>query len=172
MQYDDITKMITGSPPDDWASIPSGPLYLDQLGEVIEGSQHQVEVSSHLYLAVYKPDVSLRLAWGIEEDRDLTLEGWTWPDKQITRFIVDAFWQGPLVARWYLRQVDGARCSLPDAYREYVKKGESLMDYQGYAWTATSSEIALARLLNDLVGRPRGDFDRYMEQAAIIELPC
>jgi hypothetical protein len=38
------------------------------------------------------------------------------------------------------------------------------------AWTAKAREIALARLLNNLVRRPAGEFDRYLEQAGIIEL--
>jgi hypothetical protein len=55
---------------------------------VIEGGgQHYVEVGFHHSLAVYRSDVSLRLAWGLDldGDHDLTFEGWIWPSRSITR---------------------------------------------------------------------------------------
>jgi hypothetical protein len=100
VKYDDITGMVTGSSVDDWAVLQPGPLYLDELGEVSSNEGHWIEVNSHHSMAVYRPDVSLRLAWGQEREDDLLFEGWSWPDAKITRSLADAFWQGSLVARW------------------------------------------------------------------------
>ena len=169
VRYDEITQMITGSSPRDWEVI-GPPVYLDRLGEVISGGQHWLEVDSQHYLAVYKPDVSLRLAWGLTLDRELSFEGWTWPDRSISRYAVDTFWQGALVGRRTVLDVDGGCCYLPDPDRTYVKTDESLMGYQGVGWTVKASDIAVARLLDRLV-RPTSEFDRYLDQTGAIEVP-
>jgi hypothetical protein len=171
MQYDEIGRLVTGSSPSDWTVLLEGPLYLDQLGEVSSGDRHWVEVDSHHTLAVYRPDVSLRLAWGLALEGDLTFEGMTWPDNRITRHVADAFWQGSLGTRWHYLVVDGGRCYLPDPEREYTRVGESPLDVEAGPWTAKASEIALARLLNELVQRPPGEFNRYMDQSSIVEVP-
>lgn len=172
MRYDQITQMITGSSPKDWEVIGGGPLYLDRIGEVISGEgQHWLAVDTHDYLAVYKADVSLRLAWGLTLNRGLSFEGWTWPDPQTYRLAVDTFWQGSLVARWAVLLVDGARCYLPDPDRAYAKTDESLKGYQGFGWTAKASEIALARLLDGISHGTASEFDSYLGRAGIIEVP-
>ena len=170
VRYDEITQMVTGSSPDDWEVLGEGPNYLDKFAQVTSEGQHYLELDWHTYLAVYKPDVSLRLAWGMTVDDRLTFEDWHFPDRSGYRVLVDAFWQGALVARWTVLLVDGGRSYLPDADRGYVKTGESITDYETVGWTAKASEIALARLL-DRIARSMSEFDRYLEQAGIVEVP-
>jgi hypothetical protein len=170
VRYDELTKMIIDSSPHDWELLGDGPLYLDRLGEVTGDGQHWVEVDSHHYLAVYKPDISLRLAWGLKLEGQLSFEGWTWPDPSISRHAVDAFWQGALVARWTILIVDGARSYLPDPERAYVKTDDTSRGYETVGWTAKASEITIARLLDGIV-RPSGEFDRYFGSAGIVEVP-
>jgi hypothetical protein len=135
------------------------------------GDKHWIEVGTHHRLVVYRPDVNLRLAWGLRNETDLAFDGMTWPDSKITRFLADAFWQGSLVARWSFLVVDGGRCYLPDPEREYLRTGDSANDYEGGPWTAKASEVSLARLLNTLVHRPDGEFSRYLGQSGIVEVP-
>jgi hypothetical protein len=167
--------MITGSEPDNWhvLDVGSGPLYLNRFGEVSDAEHHWLEVDPHYYLAVYKPDVGLRIAWGItigeKWEAGAADEPWIWPDRSMYRFAVDAFWQGALVARWTLIGVDGGHCYLPDAGRVWVQADDSYQSILTVGWTAKSSEIALARLVDNLTGHR--EFDRFFKQARIAEVP-
>ena len=134
MRYDELKQMITGSSARDWIILEDGPLYLDRLRQASVGDRHWTETDSHLYLAVYRADVSLRLAWGMELADGLSFDGWEWPDRAISRFTVDGFWQGALAARWTLLLVDGGRCYLPDPRR--MDAGEWATDGEGIAWSA------------------------------------
>ncbi len=169
MRYDEVTSMITTSSTSNWEILQSGPHYLDSFGEVSSSGQHWIEVGYHDYLAVYKADVTLRMAWGMGMEDNLTFEGWIWPDRSISRFLVDGFLQGALVARWGLLSVDGGRCYLPSPNQEYEE--ESPGQYRGLGWTAPTSHVALARLINNLVNRPEGEFDRYLQQTGLTETP-
>ncbi len=118
--------------------------------------------------------MNLRLAWGMEIDRDLSFEGWNFPDRTIRQFLADAFWQGAFVDRWTVLHVDGGRCYMPYPNRFGVDTVESVVEGhdEGVAWTARASHVALARLLNDIVRRPEpGMLERHMEQADVIEVP-
>jgi len=164
--------MVTGSAGSDWEMLPPGPLYLDRLGEVVSAEGHWVEVDTHHYMAVYREDVDLRLAWGLQVDDRLRFEGLTFLHDSISRFAVDAFWHGALVARWYLLLVDEGRCYLPNVGHEFVRTSDSALGgVQPFALSATASEIRLATLLNDLVGRHSQETASYFEQANVIELP-
>jgi hypothetical protein len=171
VKYDEITQMVTSSSAGDWTVLQPGPLYLDELGEVSSGDRHWVEVNTHYSMAVYRPDVNLRLAWGLKRDDDQHFEGWSWPNPKITRSLADAFWQGSLVARWSYLVVDGGACYLPDPDREILRTGDSPTDIEWGRRTAQASEVALARLLNAFAQRPYEQFDRYFEQSGIVEVP-
>lgn len=166
--------MITASSPDDWELLAvDGLTFLDRLGDVFSEGQHRLEATSHTYLAVFKADVDLRLAWGLEVDEKLEYDGFAFPDPRITRELVDGFWRGALVARWSVLSVDGHRCYLPDSDRAYVKTGESARDIETIGWTARESDVGLARLLQKLA-RPSEsgrEFESYLERAKIVEVP-
>jgi hypothetical protein len=161
MRYGELTTMVTTSSAQDWALAGRGPLYLDRFTNVSSQDDHWTEVDFHNSLAIYKPDVNLRVAWGLELDDELSFNDWTWPDPGISRFAVDAFWRGALAARWTLLLVDGARSYLPEPERAR----------DGSGWTAKASKIALARLLQELAHMPAGEFDQYLQSAGIDEVP-
>jgi len=119
MKYDDVVGMVTTSGVSDWQQIDGGRFFIYELGEYSSAEGRGVSVEYHHSLGVYRGDVGLRLAWGLEEDRDLQFEGMSFPDKQIWRCFADAFWQGALVARWRYLLVDGGRCSLPEVHQAY-----------------------------------------------------
>jgi hypothetical protein len=173
MRYDEITQMVVGSDPENWhvLDVGSGPLYLNRLGEVSDAEHHWLEVDSHYYLAVYEPDVGLRIAWGmsIGDEWENEEKSWVFPDRTMYRFAVDAFWQGALVARWTLLGVDGGLCYLPDADREIVQADSTPQGIMTIGWLAKSSEIAVARLVDGLTGHR--EFDRFFRQARITEVP-
>jgi hypothetical protein len=172
VKHDEITRMVTGSSADDWTVLGHGPTFLDRFGAVISGTDYRLEADPHYYLAVYKADVSLRLAWGIQVDDKLEIDGWIWPDRSITRHLVDAFWQGALVARWTVLLVDGARCYLPDPDRAYVRTDDSIQGFETVGTTAKQSEVGVARLLHTIVHPGGGaEFDRYLEQAGAVAVP-
>jgi hypothetical protein len=169
VRYEEIRQLITGSSPDDWAVIESGGgVYLDRLGQVGWGDGQSLEVESHLYLAVFKPDAGVRLAWGVTEDTGLVFDGWEWPDPRIARQVVDGFWHGALVTRWLVLSVDGGRCYLPVPRHAFA--GEVLGDGETAGWAVKESEVALARLLQQLA-RPGDDFGGYLKRTEAIVVP-
>lgn len=89
----------------------------------VSGGSRWLDVESHTYLAVYKDEVDLRLAWGMTADKELTFDGWDFPDRSIERQHVDGFWRGSLITRWPVLSVDGYRCFLPSPYQSVVETG-------------------------------------------------
>lgn len=171
MRYDEVTNLITGSSPDDWALIEIvGDVYLDRLEQASSGDRNWLEVESHGYLAVYRADVDLRLAWGMTKDTGLTFEGWDFPDRSIDRQYVDGFWRGALVARWPVLSVDGGRCYLPSPYLSAVETGARPQDLEIVGTTVKASETALARLLQRVLGRDDRDFDSYLQRTNAVEI--
>ena len=172
MRYDEIRQTITASSPDDWAVVAAdGLTFLARFGEVRSRAQHWLETDSHICLAVYKADIDLRLAWGLAIGTGLEFDGFNFADSSITRQAVDGLWRGALVTRWYVLSVDGHRCYLPDPHPAHAETGEGVRGSGTLRWTAKASEIALARLLQAKVYEGGRDFDSYMDQAGIIEVP-
>jgi hypothetical protein len=175
MKLDDIRQMITGSSAADWQQISGTHLFIYALGEVISPDEHWVSVDYHHSLAVFKEDVNLRLAYGLEQDRDLQFDEARFPYQRVSRSLADAFWQGALVARWTYLVVDGGRCYLPEVEAIHDGQDEHPDEYDKWefrGWAARESDVAMARLLNDLTGRAEDDvFERYLSQAGITEIP-
>jgi len=169
MRYDEIRKMITGSSRDDWAIVSvEGGAYLDRFEEVVSGDRSHLELESHVYLAVYRPDVDLRLAWGMKQDTGLTFLDWDFPDRSINRLVVDAFWRGALVGRWSVLSVDGGRCCLPDPYLAVAEAGPAPGGLEVIGSTVGESRVALARLLHRIRGQDDAEFDRYLQGTGVV----
>ncbi len=114
MRYDEVRKLITGSSPADWEVIEvEGNVYLDRFEGVSTGGGRSLKAESHIYMAIYKADIDLRLAWGMTEATGLSFEGWNFPHRSIERQLVDGFWRGAFVTRWPVLEVDDGRCYLP-----------------------------------------------------------
>jgi hypothetical protein len=172
VRYDEIRQTITASSPDDWAVVAAdGLTFLARFGEVRSQRQHWLETDSHICLAVYRADIDLRLAWGLTVGTGLEFDGFNFADASITRQAVDGLWRGALVTRWYVLSVDGHRCYLPDPHPADAETGEGVRGSGTVRWTAKEGEVALARLLQAQVHEGGRDFDSYMDQAGIVEVP-
>lgn len=169
MQYDEITHLITDSSPDDWEVLPGMPLHLGWLTQMDAGTdEHWVKVDSHTHLAVYRANVGLRLAWGLKTGERMSFDGRPW---EVTGLLADAFWQGALVARWWVLHVDEGACYLPQPFTEIVSTGQAIG--QPIMDTAKASGVNLARLLQRLVrpGAGAAEFERYWNESRLTEVP-
>ena len=172
MRYDEVRKLITGSSPDDWAVIEvEGNVYLDRFEGVSSGGDwRSLKAESHIYLAIYRADVDLRLAWGMTEATGLAFEGWNFPHRSIERQLVDGFWRGAFVTRWPVLEVDEGSCYLPYPRPAVAPDGAP----QGHFVVGSqvrASEVALARLLQQLTGREDREFDQYLRQTGAVSVP-
>jgi len=176
VQLSQIRKLVTDSTADEWEVTRHGPFFLPKLstswspgvdGETVT----HIDADEHSYLLVFRPDVNLRLAWGLEEDSDLVFEWGKFPDPKISRLLVDTFWAGALVDREAVYAVDGNRCYLPETERALVQKGADTMDIETFAFTAAPDVVKRARLINRLTGATDASFDSYMKLANFIVLP-
>lgn len=137
-----------------------GPTYRDRFAVTLGPAGAHMEADSHLSLAVFKADVDLSIAWGMDLDfawidgtlRDRRKFDWAsaFPDESVWVSIADVFWRGSLVDRVHYVLVDGARALLPWA-REYDGLKTSRYEYD------------VARLLSDLSGHR--EFEYYFERA-------
>ena len=172
MRYQEVRKLITGSSPDDWGVINvEGNIFLDRLEGVRSGGQQWLEAESHVYLALYQPDADLRLAWGMTHSTGLAFEGWDFPNRSIERFLVDGFWRGSFVTRWPMLSVDGDRCYLPYPLPAVAAGRAAAGHHFVVGSRVKASEVALARLLQQLVGREDREFDTYLRQTGAIVVP-
>lgn len=151
MQFDELRTLITASRNSDWHRIRSGPTYRDSFAtwsSPADGSAG-CEVHGHTYVAVYKPDIDITIAFGRESglmSRDLKF-GWAeFPDPKVSMHDADVFWRGSLVDRVNFVYVDGGRCALPLG-----------LGHQGLE--ITRHEFAVARLIDALESGDR--FDTY-----------
>ena len=172
MRYEEVRKLITGSSPDDWAVIEvEGNIYLDRLEGASSGGQRWLEAASHVYLAIYHADVDLRLAWGMTVATGLSFEGWNFPNRSIERFLVDGFWRGSFVTRWPVLSVDGDRCYLPYPLPSVAAGQAAGAHHFVVGSRVKASEVALARLLQQLAGREDREFDSYLRRTGAVIVP-
>jgi hypothetical protein len=172
VRYDEIANTILGSSADDWALVSvEGSAYLDRFEELVSAEQSHLEIESHVYLAVYRPDVDLRLGWGMRQDTGLTFPDWDFPDGSISRLVVDAFWRGALVGRWSVLSVDGGRCYMPDPSLAVAAVGSAPRDLEVIGSTVGESRVALARLLQQIQGREDAELDSYLHRANVVVVP-
>jgi hypothetical protein len=71
--------------------------------------------------------------------------------------LVDGFWRGALVTRWPVLRVDGGKCYLLSPVPSVMATGASDHEVAGY--TMKASEVAVARLLQQLAGHGGLAFD-------------
>jgi hypothetical protein len=172
VRHVDLCALITNSSPDEWLMLRSGPFFADGFARITDQTGTWLETEGHPYFAVWREDVDLRLGWGITVDSGLQFgDRWIWPDRQIQRVLVDGFWRGALVARWTTLLVDGGRCYLPEPALAYVRTGDGLRDHQAFGSTMVASEVRLARLIHGLGGGSDQEFERYLAQTQVIEVP-
>lgn len=171
MELESIWKIVESSECDDWNHIVTwgagaGPSYKPRFGvseydttdnRGQEQTAYNIAVDGPSDLLIYKDDVDLSIAYGV--DRDPHWEGrmkLIFPyqdrffDDDIRVSYVDLFWRGNLVDRVLHIIVDGGRCRLPapdEVDGEYVIEAR---------------ELALARLVNSI---SYDQTDRYLGQS-------
>ncbi len=114
MRLQELLKSIIESDPNDWYTI-SSPTFRDRLIGVSSSTEgHWLEINSHHTTAVYKPDVSITLAWGLDWKEDFD-EPWakSCPDPSASGDYVDVYYNGSLVFRTVYITVDCGRAKLP-----------------------------------------------------------
>jgi len=101
---------------EDWHFMADAPSYHDHLRffNVYDGQPNIVHVASHHSIAVYMPDASITMAWGLKWPDDFK-EPWTekFPDHSSSAGWLDVFFNNALVFRTPYVVVDGGRITLP-----------------------------------------------------------
>lgn len=147
MNYGTIMSKVEEAYPDHWVRV-----------DVTPG------VSEHHSLAVRIEDVGISIAWGAEHNEGEVWHVQPWsenfPDSNVRGFYADVRWHGQPIHRELLMSVDGGRAYLP-AGSPIGEEGKGIV-----GMTATPKEIAVARLVHDLVHNG-DDFDDYMKRANI-----
>lgn len=169
MRLDEIRKLVTESQPQDWNKIvlsgTASPNYRQTLVTHQSGGNTETVAEGHPYLAVYKDDVDLSLAWGLEEhgyfgEKEKLVFDFSerFANEDVSKFTLDVFWAGNLVDRHVLLSVDGSRAYLPLS-QVRVGDGGALEEY------FPAEEVPFARLVDGLTN---GDgFDESLMTAGL-----
>lgn len=169
MRLADLKSTILSLRPQDWEQVRVGPFYAESHAQVTGPDGTWIEVEEHHVLAVHREDVRLGLMFGIERGSDLDF-GWHFPDPHVRRNLVDAFWDGALVHRWHVYDVDGHRAYLPETHG--LGPSTPVADWkavEGFRMWATPEDTDIARLVNGIEGKST-DLDDYMRRAEIAVL--
>ncbi|MGB3412457.1 MAG: hypothetical protein WBA45_14815 [Microthrixaceae bacterium] len=119
--------------------------------------------------------MSLGVAWGLEY---MSGESWQepWstrlPDSNVSGSWADVLWNGMLVDRELVLNVDGGRGKLPAGRKLGAPSATgSLMDTEVFAEEVSEWQAALARLVHCFES-PAERFDEYMTRAGIVVVPA
>lgn len=113
MKFADLINLFLSSSIQDWHPISHGPLFKDR--------NASGKTDSYDFLAVYEPDISITLAWGLRKFSDPAKN--TFTEDWVSRFggsskstlhYVDLFYNNALVFRSSYILVDDARYMVPE----------------------------------------------------------
>lgn len=159
MTLHDVIDTVIDSSTDDWHKIVcwganSGPSYHSRFTfyDTWEGQQGILSEDSHSNVAIYIPDVSITLGFGLKS-LDNFQEPWAnnFPDPHASSSYVDIFYNKTLVFRDLYVVVDGGRSYLPlPKRRDALEVPRRRHDF--------------IRLVDSLSGAV-SDFDDYFERA-------
>jgi hypothetical protein len=161
MTFDELLDTITFSSPEDWHVITcwgsgSGPSYKNRVTfyETYEGEDNILHSDSHATGAVYKANIALTLAFGLEISKEFD-EEWIrkFPNPQASVDIADVFYNNALVFRTVYVVVDGGRTFLP-------------MPAYANGPSVPTRYRAFVRLLDCLSGK-LSQFDNYFTRAGL-----
>ena len=168
MTLSELMDKIIVSDREDWHIITcwggnSGPSYHDEFTfyETWAREHHGVlEARSHGNVAVYMPDVSITLAFGLYALKDFK-EEWAnkFADPHASSSWVDVFYNNALVFRDLYVTVDGGRSSLPLPTRRFDDAKEKVI-----ALEVPQRQHDFIRLVRSLEGSVQ-EFDRYFNNA-------
>jgi hypothetical protein len=167
MRLNELMDKIIGSSRSDWHKITcwganTGPSYHNAFTfyDTWQGNEGVLQEDSHSNVAVYIPDVSITLAFGLRALADFK-EEWAnkFPDSHASSSYVDVFYNNALVFRDVYVTVDGGRANLPLPTRKFDKATKSVI-----ALEVPEKRRAFIRLVQSLEGSVR-DFDEYFGDA-------
>lgn len=157
--------MAITAPAGDWVKAGSYQIPMPATAQGADGRPH-------LWVALYKPDISLLLAWGASSGQDPDYPfTFPWPAAHAREHqFADIVWNGVPVARRGIWLVDNDRCYLPDASPAHAgtaeEAAEGRCEQAGLA--ASESDIALARLLQGLAHPTGPRFGAYLRDSGIV----
>jgi hypothetical protein len=143
-----LMSTIISSEPESWNTITcwganSGPSYHYKIvTHQYQGQPNRLESAAQNIVAVYKPDVSISLAWGLVMNSNFQ-EQWinTFHDRRASSHFVDLFYNKSLVHRAIYVVMDGGRAKLPlailkdselqvpKAYHDFIKLIDQIDTY-------------------------------------------
>lgn len=164
---DELINLIAGSAAEDWHQIQSGTTYTDRFAVSGAGDGDTVvDVDQHPYLATYRRDVDVRVAWGAARDSvgffggpapSLSFDWNTFPDRDVSARLLDVFYRGALVYRATYLDVDGGRDRLPFPHtREHDGQLRQLVGQR---------QVDLVGLLEELTKSTRSSYQANLAQA-------
>jgi hypothetical protein len=166
---------IIASTRDDWHKITcwganTGPSYHSGFTfyEKWNNERGVLEESSHSNVAVFIPDISITLAFGMDA-LDEFKEEWAnkFPDSHASSSYVDVFYNNAFVFRDVYVSVDGGRAKLPLPTRTFDKEKKEVV-----ALEVPERRRDFIRLVESLEGSV-DEFDQYFEEAgfSIVKKP-
>lgn len=150
--------------PEDWTYIScagsgSGPSYRNEFAVWTNGAGGfiNLEVKSHYTLLSLKSDLSIQIAFGLDDNPDFK-EVWANanPNPKASSCFVDFFYNNQLIYREVAVIVDGGRCYLPLPQLEYDS------NYQITSIKVEREKYEIFSLLN---GSARSLYDRYIQSS-------
>jgi hypothetical protein len=168
MTYDDVISTILGSSKEDWelilcggGSLDGGPSFLDE----DQGDQ----VVSHSYRGVYRPDISLGLAFGLGYVQDKRQFEWakSFANSQTWPTTLDVLWNGMLIHREHGLVVDGGRMTLPWPTPAYMSTEDRPMDAELVGESVTKAQVKFWQLVNELK-TSIVSFTEYLDRSGLV----
>ena len=177
----DVHEALTTSGPEDWHLVePSFPTYLDNQQDLVD-LEGRRQMAGHDQIAVWRPDVRLRLAWGMPEvgfpDPEIQGEGnamWApfVPDRTVRSFLVDVLHSGALIDRYVGARIDGGRGLLPWPRPSPVADANEYLDQERppppLPWVVTRRHHDVLRLVHQLVHGTADAFDQLFGRAQVL----
>jgi len=157
MNMHELRGAITDTYDEHWHLVQDGPFFHDRVEDDT--------VQAHRKRAVLHSDINIAIEWGmaVDDDADAALDDYDWAsharlsDPKVHEIWVDVFYQGDLVDRVTLLDVDGHRAYLP------------VPEHIGGTWVTRSWGRVLGRLVTDLSER-WGSGDRYDDYLAKLSM--
>jgi len=166
MKLKDLLSLILNSTREEWSEIGcwgygSGPSYKEKFTfyEIFDGEPNILKTSSHSNILVYKDDIAITMAYGLESTEDFVAP-WAnkFSDPKASTDFIDIFYNNALVYRETYLVVDGGRCRLP--IPSYNSNHELIISKDYYNFIKLLQRIASGSNSDDA-------FNNYFEETGI-----
>jgi hypothetical protein len=150
MTFDQLISLLNSSAPEDWIVLT--PVTVERIKLYGSGDLPDVVIEGHKYLAHYRPDLDVSVAFDVVQGDGKPWEGvwsaWSaFPDRSVYGHWVDVRWRGQPVHRVLFISADGGRYFLP---APLPVTDPSDPEAPVRRWTVKASELPLVRLLHDM----------------------